>query len=82
MASRRTLLRFTASIAPIYFLYGVGGAAVAQQKSPKDAVNYQDQPNNGDKCSQCRFFSEPGSCDLVEGEISPEGWCNLFQAAE
>lgn len=82
MASRRTLLRITASIVPISLLYGIDGAAVAQQKSPKEAVNYQDQPKNGEQCSQCRFFSEPGSCEIVEGEISPEGWCNLFQAAE
>lgn len=81
MASRRTLLRLTVSVVPISLLYGIGGTALAQ-KTPKDAVNYQDQPKNGDKCSQCRFFSEPGSCDVVEGEISPEGWCNLFQAAE
>lgn len=81
MASRRNLLRFTVSIVPISLLYGIGGTAVAQ-KTSKDAVNYQDQPKNSDKCSQCRFFSEPSSCDIVEGEISPEGWCNLFQAAE
>lgn len=80
MISRRTLLRITASIVPAALLSGLAGTAAAQQKTPQKAVKYQDQPKNGQKCSQCRFFMKPNSCQVVAGDISPEGWCNLFQA--
>lgn len=82
MLRRRTLLRIAASIVPLFLLSGIAGRAAAQQKASKDAAEYQDQPKDGDKCSECRFFQEPASCELVEGEISPDGWCNLFVAGE
>lgn len=43
-------------------------------------VHYQTQPNDsGQKCSLCQhFISESNSCQLVAGEISPEGWCDLW----
>jgi hypothetical protein len=46
---------------------------------PKQTAQYQDSPNGDQKCEGCRFFIERGSCQLVEGEISPNGWCMLFQ---
>jgi hypothetical protein len=36
------------------------------------AVEYQDTPK-GD----CSLFQEPNSCTLVDGEISPAGWCKF-----
>ena len=50
----------------------------AQSKTDKKTAKYQDQPNNGQSCSQCRFFLAPKSCQLVEGDISPNGWCSFF----
>lgn len=52
--------------------------AVAQSKVSKETVKYQDSPNDGNKCSACQFFIAPNSCQLVEGTISPDGWCSLF----
>ena len=52
--------------------------AVAMQKANKDAVNYQDSPNDSLSCSQCRFFDGNGGCDIVDGAISPDGWCAAF----
>lgn len=66
----------------------LGGAAVlgagsasreALAKAKKAAVSYQDQPKDGARCAACAFFVEGGSCRLVEGEISPDGWCTLYQ---
>jgi hypothetical protein len=51
----------------------------AQQKMSKQAARYQDSPKGDQKCADCRFFMEGGSCQLVEGEIRPNGWCTLFQ---
>ncbi|WP_237058048.1 high-potential iron-sulfur protein [Microbulbifer sediminum] len=52
--------------------------AMAQGKASKDSVKYQDSPKDGQKCKDCQFFTEPNACQVVEGEISPEGWCNLY----
>ncbi|WP_172621038.1 high-potential iron-sulfur protein [Microbulbifer sp. GL-2] len=50
----------------------------AQVKAKKEAVNYQDTPNNGQKCVDCQLFQPPNACIVVDGDISPEGWCSLF----
>ena len=55
------------------------GASRAQQKMSKEAAQYQNSPKGNQRCADCRFFIEGGSCRLVEGEISPDGWCTLFQ---
>ncbi|MFI2812347.1 MULTISPECIES: high-potential iron-sulfur protein [Microbulbifer] len=51
---------------------------VAQGKASKEAVKYQDSPKDGQKCKDCQFWTDPNACQVVEGEISPEGWCNLY----
>jgi hypothetical protein len=42
---------------------------------PKAAARYQDQPNRGRRCGGCRYFRGPNFCAVVEGLISPNGWC-------
>lgn len=57
------------------------------QKTSKEAANYQSTPKNGEKCSGCRFFIAPsggatmGQCQVVTGDISPDGWCSLYVPA-
>ena len=50
-------------------------AAYAQQKASKAAMKYQDHPNGDQKCSTCLQFVAPNSCKVVDGEISPNGYC-------
>ena len=57
---------------------GESRMAQAQTKTSKKVAKYQDKPNKGQKCSDCRFFLAPHSCQLVEGNISPNGWCSFF----
>jgi hypothetical protein len=76
--SRRALLGSTAGLAAAMVLARTAPIR-AQQKMPKQAAQYQDSPKGDQKCEGCRFFIEGGSCRLVEGEISPNGWCRLFQ---
>jgi hypothetical protein len=47
-------------------------------KVTKEAARYQDQPNKGQKCSGCAHFLAPNDCAIVQGPISPEGWCQNF----
>jgi hypothetical protein len=39
---------------------------------------YQSRPDGDRRCSECSFFVAPASCQLVDGEISPDGWCRFF----
>jgi hypothetical protein len=41
-------------------------------------AQYQDRPNNGFSCAACTLFRKPRSCVVVQGDISPQGWCKLF----
>lgn len=72
--SRRTLLQ--AGVVAI--VAGIGGRAHAQQKIAQNLVQYQDKPKNGQQCDGCLQFEAPASCKVVEGKISPTGWCAAF----
>ncbi len=52
--------------------------AKAQPKVDKKTAKYQSSPKNGQQCSGCAYFQPTKSCKLVEGDISPTGWCMLF----
>lgn len=54
-------------------------APVAAAKVTQASVQYQTQPKGEQKCSACQhFMAESQTCKLVEGQISPEGWCTLW----
>lgn len=81
--SRRSMLKGAALLAgaTIGSTLLVGTASA---KVPKSAMHYQDHPNAGNECSKCIQFipgSSPtamGTCKLVEGAISPHGYCLAF----
>ena len=50
----------------------------AQKKLTQAAARYQDQPKGNESCATCPYFIIPNSCVLVEGEISPGGWCPIY----
>jgi hypothetical protein len=45
------------------------------KKRSKEAVGYRDEPYEGRSCAKCVLYSGHGECVLVEGEVSPNGWC-------
>lgn len=48
-------------------------------KSSQASVQYQDQPKGDQKCDGClHFIAESYTCKVVEGQISPNGWCILW----
>lgn len=49
--------------------------ALAQKKATKEAMKYQDKPNGNMQCGNCSQFLPPNSCNVVEGTISPQGYC-------
>jgi hypothetical protein len=64
-------------------LASLGQARAAPADAPKKmqqaTVRYQAQPKGDQKCGGCtNFIAESKSCKLVEGQISPDGWCNVW----
>lgn len=58
----------------------MGPVSPMYPKKDKVAVNYQAVSANGaERCSTCKFYLHH-SCALVEGEIAPEAYCDLYEA--
>lgn len=58
---------------------GGSSAPATTAKVPQASVQYQIKPKGDQKCSLCiNFIAESNTCKLVEGQISPEGWCTLW----
>jgi hypothetical protein len=50
----------------------------AAAKMAQKAAEYQDTPKGDQQCSNCSLFQEPNACTLVDGDISPSGWCKFW----
>jgi hypothetical protein len=56
--------------------------------SSKEAVNYQEEPSDGQQCSGCAYYIEDkngddtGACAIVEGNIDPSAYCVSYVAHE
>jgi hypothetical protein len=50
----------------------------APAKVSQLAAGYQGTPKDMFSCDTCTFFIRPRSCKVVSGDISPTGWCKLF----
>jgi hypothetical protein len=77
--SRRSMLRGVLLLASGTLAAGVIQVKPAYaQKADKASVKYQDGPKDGQKCSDCVYFAAPKTCGVVEGDISPNGWCTMY----
>ena len=52
--------------------------ATAQEKIGQADAKYQGTPKGDQRCDGCMLFQPPNACKVVQGEISPSGWCQLF----
>ena len=87
MQSRRSLLKravmFIAGIATLPLLENIRTARAAG-KLKKTEVKYQDKASGGKDCDDCMQFipgatlKANGTCKVVEGVISPHGYCIAF----
>ena len=50
----------------------------AQQKLSQGDAKYQTAPKGDQRCEGCANFQAPNACKFVQGDISPNGWCQLF----
>ena len=82
---RRSLLKraalLVAGLATASLMQTIASAA---EKLQKAAVNYQEKPKNGKDCDDCMHFvvgatpDAMGTCKVVDGAISPHGYCSAF----
>lgn len=59
----------------------MGGTARAQQsfKMTKKQAGYVLRTKHASQtCAQCLYFIAPNDCVLVQGPISPDGWCTYY----
>lgn len=76
LSRRSTLLRSAACAAgAVVSLLPVREAAA---KMAQTSVAYQTTPKGDQQCSTCSLFQPPGACTLVDGTISPTGWCKFW----
>jgi hypothetical protein len=50
----------------------------ALAKMSQESATYQNSPKGNQNCANCKLFVPPSSCTLVEGLISPQGWCKFW----
>lgn len=82
--TRRTFLAAAAVLPALAGLASVAPAAADASKSSQASMHYQTTPNDGKQCSGCNFFTPGGSatangsCKIVDGSISPSGYCIAY----
>jgi len=72
--SRRTILVGAAIAA------GTVSEAKAQPTFKQADAMYQTMPKGDQHCGVCSSFKPPDACQLVQGTISRNGWCQFFSA--
>ena len=78
--SRRSFCRSAAAMSAAVAVGAIGArSAQAATGITKEDMKYQyPSPHPGQECERCVYFKSPKSCGIVDGEVSPEGWCTAF----
>ena len=53
-------------------------SSAAPKKLSQQQAHYQPIPKSGQRCQTCARWQAPTSCQQVDGQISPAGWCMLY----
>jgi hypothetical protein len=82
--SRRKFLKVSMTGAALAGAAGLSACETPREMqtagtTPKSVAMYRDSPNQGRRCAGCTHFLEPNRCEIVEGEISPNGWCRFHE---
>jgi hypothetical protein len=80
--SRRSLLEGAVCASGVATIFATAAIRPAQAaKVTQKVVKYQESPKGAAMCSNCKLFVAPSSCQTVDGTISPDGWCSIYQKA-
>ena len=81
---RRRLLRYLVSgIAAVLALPAHANDAKTKppaglKKRSRESVRYRDFPFEKRTCAKCMLYVGDGECVIIDGKVSPEGWCNQW----
>lgn len=80
--SRRDFLHVASIGCTASIVVGLSTSALAEPKKKftQQQAHYQPVPKSGQRCQNCSLWQSPTSCQVVEGQVSPAGWCILYQA--
>jgi len=78
LARRLLLRRLFGAVGASTLSYAVPFSAAAVIKISQKSVAYQDHPEGDKRCDKCMQFQPPNGCKMVDGSISPNGYCRLF----
>lgn len=54
----------------------------SSNKMSQEQARYQESPMDGQKCENCaNFLADSGTCRVVEGQVSPQGWCIVWASS-
>ena len=84
--SRRTLIRSGITVAAVAAtgLLKTTPARAQATKASQAVAMYQATPHGKDQCDNCIHFipgktpTANGTCKVVDGVISPKGWCVMY----
>ncbi len=76
--SRRALLLGTAGAASTTAFLSMSSKTASAQKLSQRVVAYQDHPDGDKRCDRCARFQPPAACSIVDGTVSPDGYCTFF----
>jgi High potential iron-sulfur protein len=83
--NRRTFIA-SAALLPALARHLTSVAAADSSKASQASMHYQTSPKGDAQCSKCQFFipgqdaQSNGTCRIVDGSISPHGYCMAFAA--
>ena len=58
------------------------GQLAEVEKLSKAQAQYQESPRGIAMCATCTLFVAPRACKVVDGDISPNGWCKEYAMAD
>jgi hypothetical protein len=73
--------RFLLSGAGTITVLGLTRTSARAAKVSQSTVSYQSSPKGDQRCGTCKQFEPPSACRLIDGRISPQGWCKLWAKA-
>ncbi len=88
LLSRRALIGSASAVVALAAVGGSPPPAAADETLPeqdrikKTDAKYQDQPKGQQRCEICLQFLPPATCKIVQGPVTPHGWCQFFAARE
>ncbi len=79
MSRRSALLQGAVCAAGVATILVTNVNSAKAAKLPQKSVGYRPTPNGDRQCSNCKLFVAPDECEKVDGKVSPQGYCVLWQ---